>query len=153
MITTIGDEDGISPNEGKLDALINAPRPKNKSELKSLLGLVNYYGRFVHRLSEICYPLNQLLKMKNPWDWNVECEDAYSKIKQIVCSDSILVHYDEKKPLYVGADASPYGLGAVLYHKIDGVERPIYFASRTLQPAEVNYAQIEKEVLAIIFCD
>ena len=64
---------------------------------------------------------------------------------------SSLVHFDLKKPLVVVADSSAYGIGAVLCHSIDGEERPICFASRTLFPAERNYAQLEKEALAMVF--
>ena len=74
----------------------------------------------------------------------------FKQAKDIVSSDRVLVHYQADKKLYLRVDASPYGLGAVLCHKIDGIYKPIAFASRTLTQAEKNYAQIEKEALAII---
>ena len=72
--------------------------------------------------------------------------------KEVLSSEQVLVHFDPNKPIVLSVDASSYGIGAVLSHRMeDGSERPIEYASRTLNPAERNYAQIEKEGLAIVF--
>lgn len=73
------------------------------------------------------------------------------RLKQKLTSIKALTHFDPQKPIYLAADASSQGVGAVIYHKIDGKERPIAHASKTLSPAERNYAQIEREALALIF--
>ena len=78
--------------------------------------------------------------------------EAFDSVKTLLTSNRLLVHYDPNKELILACDASPYGVGAVLSHRdVNGEERPIAFASRTLAPAERNYSQLEKEGLAIIF--
>ena len=76
---------------------------------------------------------------------------AFELAKKQLASPPLLAHYDPEKPLVLSCNASPYRLGAILLHHVEGVEQPIVFASRTLAPAERNYSQLDKEVLAIIF--
>ena len=84
--------------------------------------------------------------------WNEKCSRAFQKIKELVTSDQVLVHYDPQKPVTLATDASPYGVGAVLSHSMpDGSEKPIAFASRTLSQAEKKYAQIDKEALGLVW--
>lgn len=76
----------------------------------------------------------------------------FKKIKKELTSDSILVHFDPKKPIVVTCDASPYGISAVFAHRVgDGLDHPVCFASRTLTAAEKRYPHVEKEALAFIF--
>jgi hypothetical protein len=144
--------DGIRPLQNKVEAIQKAPRPKNVSELKSFLGMVNYYGKFVPNLASRLHPMYALLHHSTEWNWTQNCEDAFNYAKEVLSGDQVLAHFDSKTPLVLSVDASPYGLGAVLSHRYEnGEERPIAFASRTLSAAEQNYAQIEKEGLAIVF--
>ena len=84
--------------------------------------------------------------------WTRECEDVVDKVKAHLSCEQVLVHYDTTKPLVLATDASPYGVGAVISHRMEnGEERPIAYASRSLTPAERNYAQLGKEALGIIF--
>ena len=127
---------GIQTTPDKIDAVVKAPPPENATELRSFLGLVNYYGKFVPHLSTILHPLNDLLKDNVKWSWTQECSEAFSQAKEELASGRVLTHYDPKLPLKMAADVSAYGVGAVLSHVFpDGTERPVAFASRTLSPA------------------
>ena len=122
------------------------------SQLRSFLGLVNYYGKFLPQLSTILAPLYNLLQQKVCWKWGPPQQAAFKEAKAQLTSDCLLVHFDPKKDLILACDASPYGVGAVLSHIMeDGNEKPVAFASRSLTPAERRYAQLDKEALAIIF--
>ena len=145
-------KEGISPVKSKLDAIRLAPRPTDVSQLRSFLGMLNYYSKLIKDFSSKMYPLYHLLRNKTEWLWNKECEIAILWAKEVLSSEQVLVHYDPQKPLILSVDASPYGIGAVLSHLMeDGTEWPEDFASRTLSSAEKNYAQIEKEELVVIF--
>ncbi len=146
------DGDGIHPLQDKVKAITEAPPPQNLTELRAFLGMINYYGKFMGNMSTVLAPLYSLLKANSPWIWNEEQEAAFQECKTMLSSESVLVHYDMKKPLILACDASGYGLGCVLSHQMeDGSERPIAYASRTLSTSERNYAQIEKEALSIIY--
>ncbi|UYV61011.1 K02A2.6-like [Cordylochernes scorpioides] len=144
-------EEGIRPLDHKVQAIQKAKTPTNISELRSFLGLVNFYGKFIPNLPELLKPLHELLHKKRPWVWTKECGEAIDKCKNSITSERVLVPYDATLPLCLATDASQIGVGAVLSHIIEGQERPIMFASRTLSEAEQNYSQIEKEALAIIY--
>ncbi|UYV60543.1 K02A2.6-like [Cordylochernes scorpioides] len=143
--------EGIRPLDHKVQAIQKAKTPTNISELRSFLGLVNFYGKFIPNLPELLKPLHELLHKKRPWVWTKECGEAIDKCKNSITSERVLVPYDTTLPLCLATDVSQIGVGAVLSHIIEGQERPIMFASRTLSEAEQNYSQIEKEALAIIY--
>ena len=146
------DKDGLHPAPEKVRAIQEAPEPRNLSELKSFLGLVNYYSKFMHNLTMFLSPFYRLLQKGVRWTWTSAHSDAFRCVKQQLQSSAVLVHYNPQQELVVVCDASPYGVGAVLAHKMDdNSEKPIAFASRTLAAAEQKYSQIEKEGLAIIF--
>ena len=143
---------GIHPITDKLMAIEKVPTPQNVLELKSFLGLLNYYGKFIPRLTTLIHPLNQLLQKDRLWVWNEEYQRAFQSAKEELMSDKVLVHYDLGKPSYLTTDASAYGVGAVISHRFeDGSERPMAYASRTLSKSEQQYSQLEKEALSIIF--
>ncbi|XP_058444176.1 uncharacterized protein K02A2.6-like [Malaya genurostris] len=145
-------KEGIHKVKKKIDAVQNMPVPENKDQVRSFVGLVNYYGRFFPNLSTMLYPLNNLLKNTVPFVWTKQCEEAFNKVKQEMQSDKFLVHYDTTLPLVLATDASPYGVGAVLSHMYeDGSERPIQYASQTLNATQQAYKQVDREAYAIIF--
>ena len=144
--------DGIQPLPSKVTAIIEAPTPKNLQQLRSFLGLINYYAKFIPNLATILQPLNSLLQAGKKWNWSVECAQALQEAKSQITSARVLTHYDPTLPIKLASDASAYGVGAVISHIMpDGTERPIAFASRTLHASERNYAQLEKEALSIVF--
>ena len=136
---------GIQPTTKKIRAILEAPPPTNVSQLKSFLGMLNYYGKFLPNLSTHLASLYTLLQKQSPWSWGKPQEEAFKKTKSLLTSSCLLTHYDPAKPLILACDASPYGLGAVLSHPERQDELPIAFASRSLAPAEKNYSQIDKE--------
>ena len=146
------DTNGLHTTPTKQQAIAEARAPTNTSELRSFLGLVNYYGRFLPNVSTTLHPLNRLLRKGAAWAWSKKCEETFQAIKGMLSSDQVLTHYNPTLPLSLAADASAYGVGAVISQTYaDGGERPIAYASRTLMTAGQKYAQVEKEVLALVF--
>ena len=143
---------GLHPLASKVRAIADAPTPSNVSQLKSFLGMFNYYGRFLPDLATLLAPLYALLQSARKWSWEEPQRKSFNQAKKFLTTSALLTHFDPKKPVTLSRDASPYGVGAVLSHQMnDGSEKPISFASRTLSTAERNYAQLDKEALAIIF--
>ena len=146
------DRHGLHKTQDKIDAVVNAPQPENTQQVRSFLGLINYYHKFLPNLATVLSPLNKLLQHERKWKWTKECEEAFTKLKELITSDMVLTHYDPELPLRLACDASPVGIGAVLSHIMDdGTERPIAYASRTLNKAERNCSQIDKEALALVW--
>ena len=145
-------KEGLRTADSKVEAVLKARAPNNSAELRSFLGLVHYYGKFMHKLAETLQPLNALLKKNARWEWSSSCEVAFQQVKDQLATAPVLCHYDPSLPLRLAGDASAYGVGAVLSHILkDGSERPIAYASRSLSVAEKNYAQLEKEALSLVF--
>ena len=146
------DAQGLHPVEEKVKAVQGVPTPKNVTELKSYLGMLSYYSKFLPNLSTELAPLHKLLKHSTPWQWKTEQQDAFDNSKKLLTSSQLLVHFDPELEIILACDASDYGIGAVLSHRMtDGSEMPIGFVSRTLTKAEKNYSQLEKEGLACIY--
>ena len=144
--------EGLHTAQVKVKAIVDALDPKNLTELRSFLGLVNYYGKFLPNLATILSLLYKLLQQTSDWRWGPREKRAFCRVKKLLLSNRVLTHFSEELPLLLECDASPYGLGAVLSHEFpDGTERPVGFASRTLTQAERNYSHLDKEALAIIF--
>ena len=118
----------------------------------SLVWSIIIYAKFLPNLATVLAPLYHLLRKDVKWKWRSEQEAAVEEVKKLLKSSQLLVHFDSKLPLILACDASPYGVGAVLSHRLkDGSEKPVAFASRTLAKAEQNYSQLDKEALAVIF--
>ena len=141
---------GLKPDKEKVKAIVEMPKPKDKKALQRLLGMVKYLAQDIPNESDITSPLRELLKEDTQWIWQPEHEKALQQIKEVLTSQPVLRFYDVEKTVQIQADTSQNGLGACLLQE----GHPIAYASRTMTPAEVNYAQIEKEMLAMTYaCD
>ena len=134
------DATGLHPLQDKVRAIKEAPTPKSVHELKSYLGILTYYGKFLPNLSSTLHSLYQLLKKDTPWSWGAAQAKAFEVSKKLLTSAKFLTHFDSNQKLTLACDASGYGLGVVLAHKMpDGSEKLIGYASRTLTKSEKNY--------------
>ena len=132
-------KEGIHTSSKKVQAVLDAPPPTDLGELRSLLGLVNYYGKLIRNLSELAAPLNQLLQKTVKWSWTSICQQSFQALKKAFTSAEVLCHYNPRLPLSLACDASSVGIGAVIFHTLgNGAERPIAYASRTLTSTEKN---------------
>jgi len=141
----------ISKCPNKVEAILHAPRPESVDDVKRFLGLITYYSRFIPDVSTMTYPLRCLLRKNSKFYWSAACESAFQKLKEEIASDRVLIPYDTTLPITVACDVSPTGISGVLSHVVDGIEKPVAFASRSLTTAEQNYSQLDREALAIKF--
>jgi len=120
------DKEGTRPMADKIEAIKNMPLPRDQKELRSFLGMVNYYDRFLPGLATKCAPLNDLLQKDKKWCWSHKHTSMMDQIKEALTSTDSLAHYDPKLPLTLACDASSVQVGAVLSHTFpDGTEKPI----------------------------
>ena len=150
-ITFLGhviDKTGISPDPDKVSAILKMKPPTSIMELRRFMGMVNQLGKFSSRLATISQPLRTLLSKQAVWAWGQSQDTAFQAVKDDLTTSPVLALYNSRIPTKVSADASSYGLGAVLLQKHTDRWRPVAFASRSMSEVEQRYAQIEKEALA-----
>lgn len=146
------DADGIRPDPEMIQSISNIPRPIDVTQLRSFLGSVNYYGKFVKGMTDLRGPLDELTKKDVRFQWEPKHEEAFNKLKKVLNSDLVLTHYDPKRKIVVAADASSYGKSGTLMHEFPGGKlRPIFHVSQSLNAAEKNYPQIHREAAALDF--
>jgi len=144
---------GISPVPEKVKVIVNWLPPKNITQLKSFLGAIGYYRKFIEKFAQTAKPLFQLLKKDIPFFWSLECNLSFSELKLKLTVAPILVPPDYSKPFIIRTDASREGLGGVLLQRYeDDVEKPIYFESRSLSNSEENYCITDLEGKAVYHC-
>ncbi|XP_059061184.1 uncharacterized protein K02A2.6-like [Achroia grisella] len=146
--------DGIHKNPNKIKAIMDVKVPLNTKQLKSFLGIVNFYHSFIPQAAVILEPLHSLLRKDVEWVWSEKHQKSFNDVKKELGSSRVLAHFDPRQQLVLTVDAAPGGLGAVLavrYH--NGTERPISYASRALNKSERKYSQIQKEATAIIYVE
>ncbi|XP_038116866.1 uncharacterized protein K02A2.6-like [Culex quinquefasciatus] len=146
------DTEGIRPDPDKVKAIVNMPPPHDVPTLRSYLGAVNYYGKYIREMRTLRQPLDELLKESASFQWSDACQRSFDRFKEILQSPLMLTHYNPRLEMVVSADASNVGIGArIAYRFPDGSEKAIYHASRSLTPAESRYSQIEKEALGLVY--
>ena len=142
--------DGLKADPEKVKAVVNMPKPANVKQVQRLVGFVNYLAQFLPQLPTVCEPLRKLICKDNKWMWESQQEEAFSTIKDLVIKHPVLTYHDVQKDVTIQCDASDCRLGASLMQE----GQPVAYASRALSQTERNYAQIEKDSLAICFgCD
>ena len=143
---------GVHVDPDKTEAVCNFPVPINLKALQRFLGMAGWYHRFVPNFSQIAEPLNALKKKGARFLWSHTCQTAFETLKEHLVNPPVLGHPNFNSPFVVYTDASETGLGAVLVEKSDlGNEEVLAFASRSLNPAERNYAATELECLAVVW--
>ena len=150
----IGDvltERGVQPDKRTVSAIVNMPRASSKVELQRFLGMVNYLGKFVYNLSTKTEKLRILLDKTVEWQWGPEQEWAWQDLKTLLSTQPLQTFYDPLKTVKISPDASQCGLGAVILQQHDGEWQPVAYASIAMTSAETRHAQIEKELLSIMF--
>ena len=143
--------DGVKISDEKVRAVLEMPEPASIAKVQTLLGMVTYTCKFLPHLSSVTEPLRQLIKESNAKDfvfhWDEVHRQAFAELKKLMTSAPVLKYYSLDEPITISCDASQSGLGAVLMQG----GRPVAYASKALTNAEYAYAQIEKELLAIVF--
>ena len=151
-------KEGVSTDPDKITAVTEWPQPTTVTEVRSFLGFVSYYRRFIPNFSKVAKPLNQLLqnlegtpsqKKKFKVYWGPEQQEAFETLQKLCTKSPILAYADFKAPFVLHTDASGDGLGAVLYQVQDGQKRVIAYASRSLSKSERNYPVHKLEFLAL----
>ena len=155
-------KNGLEPDPKKVKAIVEMNRPQNRKDLQSYLGMVNYLSQFSPYITELSVPLRQLNRNDVPFEWLPQHERAFNALKTEIASSKTLQFFDSKKPVIIEVDASGYGLGASLLQPVNSTTsdenltdvknlQPVAYASKGLTDAEQRYANIEREMLAVVF--
>ena len=144
---------GVSPDPKKVQAIHNASPPTSTSGVRSFLGMATYCAKFIPNFSDISQPLRELTRKDTPFQWMEEHNQSFSKIKNLLTSDTVMAYIDQNKETELVSDASPWGLSAILSQKSPGQEdkKIVAYASKSLSDVERRYSQTEKEALAIVW--
>lgn len=135
----------------KVQSIVGIDPSQNIAALRRFIGMASWYRRFVPNFASINSPLTHLTKKNTPWNWTVECNESFRKLKELLVTSPILSTPDFNRTIVLQTDASSYGIGAVLTQFFDDGECVICFLSRSLSRQERNYSTTERECLAVIW--
>ncbi|KAI3412628.1 Hydrolase_4 domain-containing protein [Psidium guajava] len=138
----------VRMDPAKIESIVGWEPPTKVTELRSFLGLTNYYRRFVKGYSSITAPLTDMLKKDKTWEWTERCQGAFERLKKAMTEEPVLALPDCSKPYEVETDASDFAIGCVIMQ--DG--HPVAYESRKLNETERRYTVQEKEMTAIVHC-
>ena len=147
----IVNREGLKVDQDKIAPILNYRAPRTVKQVKRLLGMANWYQKFIPQFSAMMSPISKLLKKNVKWVWGPEQQAAFDSLKDKLTSSPLLVRPDLTRPFIIHTDASSIGLGAMLTQVTDGEEHVIAYASRTLSDAEKNYPATELEILAVLW--
>ena len=139
--------DGLKDNPSKIATITDMKPPELKSELQTLLAMVNFLSRYAPNLADVAAPLRQLMKKNVQFQWNKTYDKVHSEIIQLLCKASALMYFDSSKDITIQCDASQNGVGANLMQDV----KPIAYASKALTDTQQRWAQIEKELFSVVF--
>ena len=149
-------EGRLKPTKEKVEKILRLDKPKTKKQVKSILGLISFYRRYIPHLATLVAPLTEHTKNHKPQKvtWTEESQKALEEVQSILSKEPVLLMPNVRKPFTIRTDASNSGLGAVLLQeneKRPGDFHPVAYASRKLLDREKNYAIVEKECLAVVW--
>lgn len=140
----------ITPLKDNLKSIKDFPVPQNRKQIRQFLGKINFYGKYIPSVSIVLDPLHKLLRKDQIFNWTDQCEDAFQKIKDYLCSKPILAIYDPQAPIFIYTDASVIGIGAVLKQiQHNGEEKPVAYFSKKINESQKNKKATFLECLAI----
>ena len=147
FIGHVATDTGLRVDPAKVKAIVEMPAPTDKTGVQRLLVLAQYLSKLLPHLSDLTKPLRELAQKEIEWCWGETQENPFQQLKEAVTRTPVLRYYNVKEPGTIQCDASQTGLGAALLQN----GQPVAYALRALSSAETSYAQIEKELLAIVF--
>ena len=144
---------GVYPSKDKIRAITDCPPPADLKQLQAFIGLANFYRRFIPNFSDLLSPLYKLLKKGTKFHWSHEQQNSFDAVKEILIKDVTLKYFNPNIETLLETDSSGYGVAAVLMQRENDKHewQPVQFASRTLNNAERNYSNIEREALSVVF--
>ena len=149
-------EHGISMSDDKIQHVLDFPKPMTNTQLRSFLGLANYFREFVPNHSHVVHPLQSMIDFaatkRTAIKWSPEGETAFVEVKRLIAQCPLLNFVNDSAPITVMTDASDYGIGGYLFQRVDEIDQPVAFISKSLTEDQLRWSTIQKEAYAIFFC-
>jgi len=143
-------ETTIDPD--KIALIKQWPIPQNVSAVRSFLGFVGYYRRYIKNYSGIAAPLTDLTKKGHHWEWSNKEQGAFDELRKCMISSPVLHTPDDRRPFHIWCDAGPCAVGGILQQEFEDGSHPIAYEYHKLSLSEQKYSQYEKEFLALLHC-